>query len=95
MIRRLDQSRVEDDAGGLFGGAQRDMFNDFSSPEARAFQDQVAADIRDDIAKDGDRPVEIETADGAKLRSMQAVLDYLDEGDRVSARLDLCGKGPA
>lgn len=95
MIRRLDQSRVEDDAGGLFGGAQRDMFSEPAGNEDRAVQDQIAADVRDDIAKSGDVKLELETVDGAKLRSKQAVLDYIDEGDRVSARLDLCGKGPA
>lgn len=95
MIRRLDQTRVEDDAGGLFGGAQRDMFSEPAGNEARTVQDQIAADVRDDIAKSGDVKLELETVDGAKLRSKQAVLDYIDEGDRVSARLDLCGKGPA
>ena len=95
MIRRLDQTRVEDDAGGLFGGAQRDMFSEPAGNEDRAVQDQIAADVRDDIAKSGDVKLELETVDGAKLRSKQAVLDYIDEGDRVSARLDLCGKGPA
>lgn len=95
MIRRLDQTRVEDDAGGLFGGAQRDMFSEPTGNEARALQDQIAADVRDDIAKAGDMKLEIETVDGSKLRSKQAVLDYIDEGDRASARLDLCGKGPA
>ena len=94
-IGRLDQTRVEDDPGGLFGGAQRDMFSEPAGNEVRAVQDQIAADVRDDIAKSGDVKLELETVDGAKLRSKQAVLDYIDEGDRVSARLDLCGKGPA
>lgn len=89
-IGRLDQSRVEDDAGGLFGGAQRDMFDDPSSPKARVLQDNIAADMRDQIARDGDFTVDM--ADGKGERSASSVLDDLDAGDAASARMDLCGK---
>jgi hypothetical protein len=84
---------------GLFdvgSRSQMDMFSDPASPEARAIQDSVAADMRGDIEADGNFDLEIETPDGGKrIMSAGALLDYLDEGDAFSARIDLCGKGPA
>lgn len=89
-IGRLDQTRVEDDAGGLFGGGQSDLFSDPSSPQARALQGNITADLRDQIAKDGDFTVDM--GDGKGERPASSVLDDLDAGDKASARLDLCGK---
>ncbi|WP_278376115.1 hypothetical protein [Sulfitobacter pontiacus] len=84
---------------GLFdvgSRSQMDMFSDPASPEARAIQDSVAADMRGDIEADGDFDLEIETPDGGKrIMSAGSLLNYLDEGDAFSARIDLCGKGPA
>jgi hypothetical protein len=85
---RLDQTRVEDDPGGLFGGAQRSMFDDPVSKDARVVQDTVADDLRTQIERDGDFNVMMD--DGTMVPASR-VLDDLDAGDRASARLDLCG----
>ncbi len=84
---------------GLFDVSARtqiDMFSDPTSPEARVVQDSVAADIRTSVEADGDFDVQVPMEDGS-IVSMKAseALDYLDEGDKFSARIDLCGKGPA
>lgn len=89
-IGRLDQQRVEDDAGGLFSSQQRDMFDDPSSPQARPMQDQITADIRDQIEAEGDFMVDL--GDGRGARSASSLLDELDADDEFSAMLDLCGK---
>lgn len=83
---------------GLFdvgSRSQADMFSDPTSPEARAMQDTVAQDMRGDIEADGDFNLDIETPDGGtRVMSANDLLNYLDEGDAFSARIDLCGKGP-
>jgi len=82
---------------GLFdtgARAQTDMFDDPASPEAKAHQDMVASSIRDEIETNGPSTVEIATEDGRVLRTDQDVLDYLDEGDQFSSRIDLCGAAP-
>jgi hypothetical protein len=91
-MRRLDQSRVEDDDGGLFGGAQTDLFSEPTSKEARAVMDTVADDLRAEIEAGGDFKVDMGDGKGERLAS--DVLADLDEGDKFSARIDLCGKGP-
>jgi len=83
---------------GLFDlGArdQADMFSDPTSPEARPVQDALATDLRTEIEAEGDMTLEVDMLDG-NARSMSGVdlLDYLDQGEAFSARLDLCGKGP-
>lgn len=78
---------------GLFDmGArqQMDMFSEPASKEARVMQDNIAADIRDQIRKDGDFTVDIGDGKGERLAS--SVLDDLDAGDKASARMDICGK---
>lgn len=92
-MRRLDQTRVEDDADGLFGGAQTDLFSDPTSKEARAVMDTVAADLRAEIEAGGDFKTDM--GDGKGERMASEVLADLDEGDKFSARIDLCGRGPA
>ena len=82
--------------GGLFDPNDKvrlDMFSDPASSEARVVQDAVSADFRDQIAKDGDFKVDL--GDGKGARPASEVLADLDQGDIFSARLDLCGKGPA
>lgn len=82
---------------GLFdtgARAQTDMFDDPASPEARAHQDAVTSSIRDDIEANGPSAIEIVTDDGRVLRTDQDLLDYLDEGDQFSNRIDLCGAAP-
>lgn len=92
-MRRLDQSRVEDDETSLFGGNQRDLFSDPASKEARVVQDAIADDLRTKIESDGDYALDM--GDGKGERSASNVLDELDADDLFSARIDLCGKGPA
>lgn len=92
MIRRGEQSRIEDDPDSLFGGAQQSLFDDPASPEARPVLDDVAADLRAQIEADGDFLVDMGDGKGERLAS--TVLDDLDQGDMVAARLDLCGKAP-
>lgn len=92
-IRRGDQTRVEDDESSLFGGNQRDLFSDPTSQEARVVQDAIADDLRTKIESDGDYTLDM--SDGKGERSASSVLDELDADDLFSARIDLCGKGPA
>lgn len=84
---------------GLFdvgARSQMDMFSDPAAPEARAMQDTIAQDMKDQIEADGDFDLEIETPDGGKrIMSAKGLLDYLDEGDAFAARIELCGRGPA
>lgn len=89
-IRRLDQTRIEDTEGTLFGGAQSDLFSDPASPQARPILDDMSASLRDDILKDGD--FKLDLGDGKGERSVSAILDDLDEGDEFADILDLCGK---
>lgn len=89
-IGRLDQTRIEDTEGTLFGGAQSDLFSDPASPQARPILDDISASIRDDILKDGD--FKLDLGDGKGERSVSSILDDLDEGDEFADILDLCGK---
>ncbi|MFV1626860.1 hypothetical protein VWY34_14150 [Phaeobacter sp. JH20_02] len=82
---------------GLFdlgARAQTDMFDDPASPEARTIQQNVASSFRDEIESNGPTVVDMLTEDGRVLRTDQDVLDYLDEGDQFSSRIDLCGMAP-
>tara|TARA_R110000851_G_scaffold308778_1_gene467902 strand:+ start:35188 stop:37392 length:2205 start_codon:yes stop_codon:yes gene_type:complete len=83
---------------GLFDvGArdQADMFSEPSSPEAQRIHEITANNMREEIEAEGDFDVSIETPDGGtRVMSARETLDYLDEGDAFSARLDLCGMGP-
>lgn len=89
-LGRLDQSRVEDQPDGLFGGAQSDLFSDPLAKEARVIQDAVAADFRDQLAVDDFR---VDMSDGKGERSASSLLDELDGDDEFQAILDACGKG--
>lgn len=91
MMRRLDQKRVEDDPGTLFGTAPRELFD---SPEAaRPIHDNIAADLRDQIERDGDFIVDM--GDGKGERKASTVLDDLDRGDEFAEAIALCGKPAA
>lgn len=83
---------------GLFDVAARgqaDMFDDVTSTDAREVHSIVTDDLRTRIEEDGDFEVEIELPDGTtKSMTVTEALDHLDEGDKASARLSLCGKGP-
>lgn len=89
---RLDQTRVEDDAGGLFGGGQSDLFSDPLSKDARILQDSIAADFRDQVARED---FKVDLNDGKGERSASSLLDELDGDDEFAAILDACGKGKA
>lgn len=83
---------------GLFDMGSRDqtdMFSDPSSPEAQKMHEITSNNMRDEIEADGNFDVEIETPNGSTVTiSATDALDFLDEGDAFSARLDLCGMGP-
>lgn len=89
-IRRLDQTRIEDTEGTLFGGAQGDMFSEPWSKQSRPLLDEMTASIRDDIEKNGDSMIDM--GDGKGERSLSSVLDELDRMDDFADILDLCGK---
>ena len=89
-MRRLDQTRVEDDETSLFGGNQRDLFSDPASKEARAVQDAITDDLRTSIDKDGDYTLDM--GDGKGERSAASVLDELDEDQNFAEIIALCGK---
>lgn len=92
MIRRGGQQRVEDDPESLFGGGQNDLFDDPASPETRVIHDAIADDTRRAIETEGDFLVDMGDGKGERLAS--TVLDDLDKGDVVAARLELCGSAP-
>lgn len=107
MIRRGDQTRVEDDPGTLFGaGAQQDMFDVPASPKARSYQDQGLAGVRDMIEKAKARGAEppaagftdadgnwhgMTTIDGTPIRSAQEGLDYVDDMELFAEIVGTCG----
>jgi hypothetical protein len=86
---RLDQTRVEDDGGGLFGGGQSDMFTDTKT--AKPILDQAAADLRDYSDQAGNPNLDL----GEGARPLNDVMDELDAADDFANMLDLCGKGRA
>ena len=90
--RPEESSRGRQEAGnGAIAGPDRSIFSE--PGEAADLQRNITADLRDSIEADGDFDIEMEV-DGRKLTSAQQVLDYLDEGERFSSRIDLCGMGP-
>ena len=107
MIRRGDQSRVESDAGTLFGaGAQPDMFDAPGTMKARPGQDQALADVRDQIEKakaagaseppagftDADGSWHgMTTLDGTPIRTAQEGLDYVDDMELFAGIVGACG----
>lgn len=95
---RMGTTKQQDGAGPLFGdegGFQLGIFDDVSTPEAKALLEQKTQDVRDAIAG-ADFEVEIETPDGAVVKMKASeVLDDLDEGDIAADFFDGCGKGSA
>lgn len=84
-------NRAADD--GLFdvsGRSQGDMFDDVTSPEARAVQDAVEADLRADIEKG--ETFEVDMGDGKGTRPVGDVLDEINAAEDFSEILDLCGR---
>jgi hypothetical protein len=102
-LRRLDQTRVENDATGLFGDAQRDMFDDPTAPEAQALMDSMIRDIEDEVADDdiplsfdGDRgPVGLTTDDGRPIASVRELLDEIRDYDAAAREIAACRTGGA
>jgi hypothetical protein len=75
------QERVEDDAGGLFGGAQRDMFSDPADPKSKPAQISMMEDVRGALSSGeefmvdvGNGPVPASTL----LKEMDDDLDFED-----------------
>lgn len=92
-IGRLDQERVEDDMGGLFGGRQSDMFDDVTSPEAKVIHDSIMADLRDGIdAEDGLGDFTVDMGDGKGERPVSSVLDEIRQGEEFAEIIALCGR---
>ena len=104
MIRRLDQTRVEDDAGGLFGGAQRELFDDPTSPKSQEFLDSILRDLEDEVATDDSIPLAFEgddgaiglmTDDGRPIATVQDLLDEIRDYDMAAQEIAACRTGGA
>lgn len=104
MIRRLDQTRVEDDAGGLFGGAQRELFDDPTSPKSQEFLDSILRDLEDEVATDDSIPLAFEgddgaiglmTDDGRPIYTVQDLLDEIRDYDMAAQEIAACRIGGA
>ena len=83
---------------GLFDVNARGQADLFDEPgESSDLLTAKTEDIRDVIGEDGagDFAADIPLEDGRILASASDALEYLDEGDAFSARIDLCGKGPS
>lgn len=89
MIRRGDQTRVEDDPDTLFAPAQMDAFDDVTTREAEEFRDAVTADIQDRIEAEGD--FEVLDEDGNKVMASD-LLEDLDKDREFVEVIDLCGR---
>ena len=77
-IRRLDQTRVEDDETSLFGGNQRDLFSDPASKEARVAHDAIADDLRTKIGGEpGDVRISMKVVGGATVPSARGKMTLL------------------
>lgn len=82
----------ESEIGGLFDPgdmARSDLFDEPSSAKARPVLDQKAADMVDQITKDGDFMVDL--GDGKGERPASSILADLDLDEKEAARLSLCG----
>lgn len=88
-MRKNGQLRVEDDVNSLFAVKQLDIFDDVTSPEARAFADASVVAMRDML----DLPVTAKADDGADLKSMQQILNEIDEMDALAAEFAKCRRG--
>lgn len=85
------QERVEDDAGGLFGGAQRDMFSDPADPKSKPTQVAMMEDLRDSVTTE-DFMVDVGNGPVPASSLLKELDDDLDFEDILNA----CGKrGPA
>jgi hypothetical protein len=79
---------------GLFDLGAREQMDWLDQPagkKAEPVQRQREADLRDAVAQ-GDNPNVV--LPNGREGTLADLLDDLDQGDMVSARLDLCGKGP-
>lgn len=86
------QERVEDDAGGLFGGTQRDMFSDPADPKSKPAQISMMEDLRGTLEAGGDFMVDVGNGKVAASALLKELDDDLDFEDILNA----CGKrGPA
>ena len=99
-IRRGDQTRVEDDETSLFGGNQRDLFSDPTSPEAQSHMDAMMLDLRTEIEADAAADLSLEVAgvvadDGRALSSISDVLDEIDELEALAREVANCRSGAA
>lgn len=87
---RLDQTRVESDEGGLFGGAQIALFDDPGGPKAAPLREQMTRDMRD--WADRNPQAKADLGDGKGERTFNDALDDLDAGDEFAEMLNLCGR---
>jgi len=86
------QERVEDDVGGLFGGAQRDMFSDPADPKSKPVQTAMIEDLRDALSTGEDFMVDVGNGPVKASGLLKEMDDDLDFEDILNA----CGKrGPA
>lgn len=92
MRSSAPQARVEDDVGGLFGGAQREMFSEPADPKSKPTQIAMIEDLRDTLARGDDFMVDL----GNGPMNASALLRELDDDLDFEDILNACGKrGPA
>lgn len=91
-IRRLNQSRVEDDVDGLFAAKTIDMFDDLTSPQAREFMDANVEAMRA-MLEDGDIAVGAVADDGRVLNNLSDILDEIDDEETLIREFNLCRLG--
>lgn len=91
-IRRLNQSRVEDDVDGLFATRTIDMFDDLTSPQAREFMDANVEAMRA-MLEDGDIAVGAVADDGRVLNNLSDILEEIDDEETLIREFNLCRLG--
>lgn len=95
-IGRLDQTRIEDDAGGLFDPgdkARSDMFDSPTSQKAKQFDDARVNELRTSLDEGDDFEMSISADDGRELGRLSDVLQEIDEIDAMAREIELCRLG--
>ncbi len=88
-MRRLDQM----DPDGLFAPKQIDIFDDVTSPQAKAYVDAQVAEMRASLDPEAPQAVSVTADDGRVLNTMDEVLTEIDEMDQMEAEFAACLAG--
>lgn len=87
-MRRLDQTRVEDDASSLFADRAPDLFSDTSAKPVAEMSRIARDEMLASLAEDGDFDVSIE---GRTMPASRWLEDMAEEEDFVEIA-ELCGR---